>query len=31
MENTIQIERDRQSYADPINRPLRGGIKLPAW
>lgn len=30
MENTIRIERDRQSYADPINRPLRGGIKRSA-
>jgi hypothetical protein len=30
MENTIRIERDRQSYAVPINRPLRGGNKHPA-
>lgn len=30
MENHIGIERDRQSFAVPINRPLRGGIKRPA-
>lgn len=30
MNDHIGIERDRQNIADPVNRPLRGGIKRPA-